>query len=396
MMQVVRHLVMCLLLLIAAPLQAADEQTALVSVADWFKLDAATLEHWRPSLPDAQDVDQLLLQRRQDAAGPLQTVLVIYPRKSSAYDVAMNTLLENFAARPLNLQFLAVNFRNDPERGRRLIAQAQREKHALIYAMGSETVDWLYGAHRDIKIPVVTVCAKDPVQLGQMPDYETGSGSAFAFTSLNLQLDVQIEYLQELLPDLKNLAILVDARNVSAVETQSWPIMRALRGMGVNAFEVSVTEPEQARRQLHDLVPAALERMRASDPQLAHSAFWITGSTSVFAEIDAISQLAGKAPVLAVVPEVVRAGPGSAVLSIGVSFESNAQLAAVYGANILSGRSRPAEMKVGVVSPPDIAINFQRAREIGLKIPFGFFEAASYIYDAEGRPARLLGSSVAR
>ena len=30
------------------------------------------------------------------------------------------------------------------------------------------------------KLPVVTVCAKDPVQLGQMKDYDSGSGNNFA------------------------------------------------------------------------------------------------------------------------------------------------------------------------------------------------------------------------
>ena len=38
-------------------------------------------------------------------------------------------------------------------------------------------------------------------------------------------------------------------------------------------------------------------------------------------------------------------------------------------------------MKVGVVTPPDIGINFRRAREIGLKVPFSFFESANVIYN---------------
>ena len=46
------------------------------------------------------------------------------------------------------------------------------------------------------------------------------------------------------------------------------------------------------------------------------------------------------------------------------------------------------DLKVGVVSPPDIAISFRKAREIGLRVPFTFFESASFVYDYEGRPAR--------
>ena len=44
--------------------------------------------------------------------------------------------------------------------------------------------------------------------------------------------------------------------------------------------------------------------------------------------------------------------------------------------------------KVGIVSPPDIAINFRKVREIGLAVPFSFFENAAYVYDYDGRMVR--------
>lgn len=378
------RIVLCLLLLLVSlPAQAAD----------WFALDERALQHWTVS-PDSGDDQRVAIRRKAATAGPVRRVMVIYPRKSSAYDAAMSAMLTDFADRMLGVEFLAVNFGTDPQRGALLLQEARRDGYALIFAMGSETVDWLHQDHRDIDIPVVTVCAKDPVQLGQMPDYEQGSGNSFAFTSLNLLLDVQVEYLRELKPQLKNVAILVDARNASAVETQARPIAEALGRQGVIALDVAVSDPSRAREQLAELISQAMTRLRESDPDLSQSVFWITGSTSVFAEIATINAFSEKVPVLSVVPEVVQAGRNSAVLSIGVSFESNARLAALYGADILSGRRKPGEMKVGVVSPPDIAVNFLRAREIGLKIPFSFFEAASFVYDGQGRPARLDGQEM--
>jgi putative ABC transport system substrate-binding protein len=390
----IRLLAIGAMLVLAMPTVVVASDDALRSVGAWFSVDDRALDHWLPSRSAAADDQRILLRRKAAVSGPVQRVMVIYPRKSTAYDVAMSTLLHDFADRSLNLEILAVNFAVDPQRGALLIAEARREGYALIYAMGSETAEWLYQDHRDIDIPVVTVCAKDPVQLGQMPDYEQGSGNSFAFTSLNVLLDVQIGYLRELKPQLRNVAILVDDRNTSAVTTQARPIAEALQRQGIQAFEVAVTEPAQAKGQLAALVPAAVEQMRRADPGLEQSMFWVTGSTSVFAEIATINAHSGTVPVLAVVPEVVQAGRDSAVLSIGVSFESNAQLAALYGADILTGKSRPAIMKVGVVSPPDIAINFLRAREIGLKIPFSFFEAATFIFDAGGKPVRIRGQTV--
>ena len=130
------------------------------------------------------------------------------------------------------------------------------------------------------------------------------------------------------------------------------------------------------------------ELMRTNDPTLANSVLWITGSTSVFREIETINAAADAVPVISAVPEVVQPGLVSAVLSIGISFESNAHLAAVYGADVLQGRAKAGDLKVGIVSPPDIAINFGRARQIGMRVPFSFFEGASFIYDYSGRVVR--------
>ncbi|MEX2517712.1 MAG: ABC transporter substrate binding protein [Paracoccaceae bacterium] len=378
------------LLILSPPLAAAADGAPFDG---WFSVAAPTQERWDVA-PVPGDGRQVLIRSREPAKGAPLRVMVIYPRRSSAYDVAMTTLLKEFAERPFNLEFLAVNFDGDPDRGEALLAEAESGGVALIYAMGSETVEWLHGRSVDPSIPVVSICAKDPVQLGQMPDYLQGSGRNIAFTSLNVLIDVQVEHLRELKPDLKNLAILVDEMNISAVETQARPIAAAVRTIGADAFEVGVTDPARAREELAVLVPEAVARMRRSDPTLEHSLFWITGSTSVFAEIETINAHSDRVPVLSVVPDVVQAGESSAVLSIGVSFESNAQLAAVYGAEILSGARGAGDMPVGLVSPPDIAVNFLRARRIGLRTPFAFFETATFVYGPDGAPVRVHGQSV--
>jgi putative ABC transport system substrate-binding protein len=149
-----------------------------------------------------------------------------------------------------------------------------------------------------------------------------------------------------------------------------------------------VQTPANARAELKTLVADAVRVMKRSDPGLANSVFWVTGSTSVFTEIDVINEQADRVPVISAVPEVVRPGNDSAALSIGVSFESNGHLAAIYAAEVLLGRAKAGDLKVGIVSPPDIAINFRKARDIGLAVPFSFFENAAYVYDYDGRMVR--------
>lgn len=231
--------------------------------------------------------------------------------------------------------------------------------------------------------------------MGQISGYDSGSGSNFAFTSLNVPIRVQVSYLAELRPNLRNNAVLFAHQNKSAVKTQLRPLAAAVEQLGINVHEAGVEDRKQAKQELARLVPEAVRRMRRTDPTLRNSIFWITGSTSVFREIGTINRYAETVPVLSVVPDVVRAGGDSAVLSIGVSFESNAHVAALYGIDILTTDTRAGDLRVGLVSPPDIAINFRRARDIGLKIPFRFFESANFVYDGVGRIVRDKGKKVA-
>jgi putative ABC transport system substrate-binding protein len=81
-------------------------------------------------------------------------------------------------------------------------------------------------------------------------------------------------------------------------------------------------------------------------------------------------------------------------MSIGVPFKSTGQLGALYVMNILEERLPASRLPVGVISPPDLAIDFRRARQLDLKIPFRFLELASSVYDPDGRLVRQEGQAV--
>lgn len=394
----IRLLGIALLALVVASLvyrQAAADEPAYAS---WFRHPPELRQGWRidevPGNPNQVDIRRALA-----ADAPAHRVTVLYARASSAYDVAIGKLLEVFEAKGLNIAMTVVHYANDEARARDAVRQAEtapvvQGMARLILSMGSETTAWLHENYRGAAVPVVSVCSKDPVELGQASGYDVGTGSNIAFTSLNTPIDVQMAYLLQLKPRLQNLAILVDEKNVSAIQTQALPIARAAERRGIRALMVEVKRRRHAREELTGLVPDAVASMRKNDPMLDNSVFWITGSTYVFNEIATINQHADRVPVLSVVPEVVRAGADSAVLSIGVSFESNAYLAAIYATDVLTGRAKAGELKVGLVSPPDIAVNFRKAREIGMTIPFAFFESASFVYDYEGNAVRSNGRNL--
>jgi ABC-type uncharacterized transport system substrate-binding protein len=370
---------------------AAPEARAAVAAPDyaaWFKHGSDLDQNWRIS-PTAGDPLQVQIHRRTEIPGVKPSrILVLYPRASSAYDIAITKIVRVFEEKEINAVFTVINYNNNDALGELALRRINEEKYSLILSMGSESTAWLWNRYRGGSVPVVSVCSKDPVELGQVKDYESGSGTNFAFTSLNIPIDVQLAYLLSLRPNLKNLGILVDSKNVSAVQTQADPLQRVAEARGIQVLLLAVNDPTNAATELAPLVRNAVKTMQKSDADLSKSLLWVTGSTSVFKEIRTINENSDRVPVLSVVPEVVKPGDDSAVLSVGVSFESNAHLAAIYAADVLRGSAKAGALKVGIVSPADIAINFRKVREIGMRIPFSFFESASYVYDYDGHTVR--------
>jgi putative tryptophan/tyrosine transport system substrate-binding protein len=359
----------------------------------WLKLDKEALTGWQATV-DPTDGNKLTLVRAGAADGATP-ILVTIPWPSTAYDTAMTTILKYFADHGRAARFVVVNMDGNLARGQQEMQWAEINGFKLVFAMGSESAQIAHESYRGEALPVVTVCAKDPVQLGQMPAYEKGSGTNIAYTSLNMPTDAQFSYLLQLMPDVRNIAILVDATNKSSVETQSKPLEEAATKKGIKVHLLAVQARKGMREEMPQKMAAAIAAMKANDPELKKSFFWVTGSTAVFTEMGIVNRNAGAVPVLSVVPNVVKAGDESAALAVGISFESNARLAAAYSVAILDKRAKPGELKVGVVEPPDIAINFKKARAAGLRIPYAFFELAWYVYDADGKPARVLGRDLA-
>jgi putative ABC transport system substrate-binding protein len=364
---------------------------AMVTLTDWFRLNTGATKEWDIVVQAGNTNVVRIKPKRLASSQPLRRIMVLYPRRSSAYDTAMSTFLNVIQDKRLNAEFTVINFLTDDVRGKSALEFAENSNFDLILSMGSESTAWLWTNYRGGKIPVVTVCSKDPVLLGQSVGYDIGSNTNFAFTSLNMPIDAQMSYVLRLRPQLKNLAILVDANNISAVQTQAEPAKEYLKARGIRVLDVAVKTPSKVKEELAVQVRDAVNTMRKNDVDLSNSLFWITGSTLLFGEIATINQHSFRVPVLSTVTDVVQEGDESAVLSVGISFESNAHQAAIYAADVLEGRRAAGALPVGVVTPPDVAISFRKAREIGMRIPFSLFESATTIFDNEGKLVRSSG-----
>ena len=386
----IRNLLATVATLLALAMTASPIARAATSTdaGTWFKIGAEVLADWQILHPVGMPDTVLIRPKRLLSSRPRRHVLVLYPRASSAYDTAITKIVGIFSDKRIDAEFTINKFDVDTARGKAALEAAEQNNYDLVLTMGSESTAWLWSVYRGGRLPVVSVCSKDPVLLGQMKDYEHGSGTNFAFTSLNMPIDAQMSYVMQLRPNLKNFAVLVDANNVSAVQTQAQPAQDFARARGIRVFDLAVKSPQNAKEELTRLVRDTVSTMRKNDPDLADSIFWITGSTTVFAEIATINAHSYRVPVLSTVTDVVQPGDNTAALSVGISFESNAYQAALYAIDIIENQKKVGDLPVGIVSPPDVAISFRKAREIGMRVPMPLFEGATVVYDNDGKLVR--------
>src|SRR5690606_10122493 len=160
-------------------------------------------------------------------------------------------------------------------------------------------------------------------------DPKAGSGTNIAYTSINVSTDTLVAYLRRLVPDLATIGVLYARDNDSAVRTQVEPLQQAADQLGLRVVDISVAGDATADAELPTAIVGGLEKMRAVDPELRRSVLLVTGSTAVYERIALVNQHAGLVPVVSMLPDVVRPGQDSALLSIGVNQSSAVALAAV-------------------------------------------------------------------
>lgn len=371
---------------------------AAFSIA-WLTLTEDVLGNWQTRIAaDNQSVLYAQPKWPLKTGQPTKNILAFVPKKSSSYGLAVSKLLEVLHIEDIyaNVTVIYIDFEKDAARGKAALQKAEQDNVDLIFSIGSETADFMHQFYRGGKLPVVTSTNKDPVPLGHMPNYNEGSGTNIATTSLNVPLDIQLSYILELKPHLQNIGLMYHRQHKQVMITEVLPAQNEFNHRRLHVVDIAVKSATTAAEELTRLIPQAIEHMRQTDPELQNSIFWVTSSTAVFDHIETISRNAGKVPVIGTVPNMVQQGDKSAVLAIGIDRRNNAYLASLYAIKILRGDVKPGQLKVGVVTPPDIAINFRVARKIGLKIPFRFFESAAFVYDPDGDMVRSFGQKVPR
>jgi len=215
-------------------------------------------------------------------------------------------------------------------------------------------------------IPIVFAVGIDPVGSGLVANLAKSGGNV---TGLSLQAanlaGKRIEFVREVLPQLRRLAIIFNVGNDQTVlemsETQA-----AARTLGLEVTPLEI-------RRAEDIIPA-FEAVKAQ----AHALYVVVDQLVVANRTPILmSALGARLPTMFSTNDFVRAG---GFMSYGPNYADLFRHSADYVDKILRG-TKPGDIPVEQPTKFELVINLVTAKALGLTIPESFLVRADEIID---------------
>jgi putative ABC transport system substrate-binding protein len=251
-------------------------------------------------------------------------------------------------------QNLAIEYRaadNQIERLPGLAAELVSRKVDLIVAAADPAARAAKRATSTI--PIVFVVGQDPVELGLVASLSRPSGNLTGLTTFTSELQSKrLDLLSELVPQAREIALLVNSKNTLNAEHQIGDVRQAARAKGLQVRLLMVnTESE----------------IDAVFVQLQGEALVVSPSPFFSGQRNQLLALASRLAIPAVYAwreDAVAGGLMSYGPSVGAAYHD----AGVDAGKILSG-AKPADLPVQQPTKFELVINMKTAKALGLTVP---------------------------
>ena len=205
-------------------------------------------------------------------------------------------------------------------------------------------------------IPIAFVVAEDPVRLGLVASLARPGGNMTGVNFLSAELVAKrLEFLREVVPTARRVAVLVNPSNASRVESTLRDAEAAGRAMQLQIQAVNASSSREIDAVFGGFVrerPDAL--LVSNDPLFTSRRVQVT-------QLAAIHRLPATYPVREV-PEV------GGLMSYGASLTDVYRHFGVYTGRLIKG-AKPANMPVLQPTRLELVINLSSARALGLDVP---------------------------
>jgi len=217
-------------------------------------------------------------------------------------------------------------------------------------------------------IPIVFAVGEDPVKLGLVGSLARPGGNV---TGINFFVQEavakRLRLLHEMVPKAVRVAVLVNPRNPSVVETTVREVQKAAPTMGLQVQILNASTVSEI-----DAAFATLARERLDILLVAGDAFLISRRVQL-----ATLTSRDKIPSAYPVREPVEAG---GLMSYGTDLADAFRQIGVYTGSILKG-AKPADLPVLQSTKFEFIINMQTARALGIEVPPAVFSIADEVIE---------------
>ena len=204
-------------------------------------------------------------------------------------------------------------------------------------------------------ITIVFFSGADPVRLGLVDSFNHPRKNLTGVTSLLSSLGVkQLELLHELLPDLSQIAFLVNPVNLNALIDVS-EIQAAADALGHHVEAVTASTENELETAFTTMV-----RRRVSALMVKPDPFFIDRCERLVALAARVAM-----PAIYSLPLFVKAG---GLMSYGGTLQNSYEQEGIYVGKILRG-AKPADLPIQQNTKFELAINLKTAKALGLTIP---------------------------
>jgi putative ABC transport system substrate-binding protein len=236
------------------------------------------------------------------------------------------------------------------ERYAEIAAEFVRLKVDVIVTSGSAT---LAAKQATAVIPIVFASAPDPLGLGLVASLRRPGGNVTGLSSQFTDLaDKRLEFLRELLPGLRRLAIMANV-DYPAAGQQMDQVAATSRALGLAVETLKIQRGED--------IAAAFDTLKGAD------ALYVVSDPIVNANRIRLNTLAlgARLPTMHSIREYVEAG---GLMSYGPNFPELWRHTANFVDKILRG-TKPADIPVEQPTKFDLVVNLITAKALGLTVP---------------------------
>jgi putative ABC transport system substrate-binding protein len=280
-----------------------------------------------------------------------ESIVIVKSLGAKPYEEAYLGFVEAFAARGRRPSLREYTLKEGNKDEAKILQEIHTRRPALIVTLGSPATSLIQAQVKDL--PVVFCMVLNPVASGFIRSMQS-SGTNVTGASLDISAKTQFETLKLVLPYVKRVGVLYNARETGEVVESA---IKAAAEVGLELIAIPVSTPEQLQGILGTLGPSI-------------DALWSVADSTVFSSDRSVEfllrqTLQYKMPFMGLSPTFVKAG---ALLALSVDYRDVGMQCGEQAAQILTGRA-PSSLPVTTPRKVTLYINLNVARTIGVEIP---------------------------